>query len=331
MYNMQTNEMEDMLLRSKVVPFDVHVWNPSVQVTLSHACEQHNGGCSHLCLLSPYPPGYSCACPIGVKLIDNFTCADGPQEMLLLARRTEMCLIYLDSPDYSYKRINVTGTNYTIGVDYDPVEEYFYWTDDEVMKIQRAKLDGSYQTQIISYEMQHLDGVAVDWVARNLYWVDPGMDRIEVATLNGRFRKIIINDGLYDPRCIAVAPELGWMFWSDWYDEDPKIERANLDGSERTTIVDTDLGWPNGIALDLETNKIYWCDARTHTIEYTDMNGLERMVLLNIDLPHPFGFTLMGDFLYWTDWQKRTIDKVHKTTGEIINSFILMILTEASW
>jgi len=57
------------------------------------------------------------------------------------------------------------------------------------------------------------------------------------------------------------------MFWSDWYEKMPKIERAAMDGSGRRVIVTEDLQWPNGLALDNERGKVYWCDARTHKIE----------------------------------------------------------------
>lgn len=41
-------------------------------------CEEDNGGCSHLCLLSPREPFYTCACPTGVQLQDNGkTCKAG--------------------------------------------------------------------------------------------------------------------------------------------------------------------------------------------------------------------------------------------------------------
>jgi low density lipoprotein receptor-related protein 5/6 len=79
--------------------------------------------------------------------------------------------------------------------------------------------------------------------------------------------QVLINEDLYEPRAIALAPEKGWMFWSDWNEKDPKIERAALDGSSRIRLIDKELGWPNGIALDLERDKIYWCDAKTQKIE----------------------------------------------------------------
>lgn len=78
---------------------------------------------------------------------------------------------------------------------------------------------------------------------------------------------MLINENLVEPRAIALAPEHGYMFWSDWNEKHPKIERAALDGTQRSILIETELGWPNGIALDLETAKIYWCDAKTDRIE----------------------------------------------------------------
>ncbi|XP_025837382.1 low-density lipoprotein receptor-related protein 6 [Agrilus planipennis] len=314
-YEANTTMEPKEFIHSDFVPMDIHMWDARLQPHLPHPCERDNGNCSHLCLLAPYPPGYSCACPIGIKLIDNHTCASGPQELLILARRTDICIIYLDSPDYTLKILPLTDIKYSIAVDYDPVEDYIYWTDDEVKKIQRARLNGTNQTDVIVSEISYPDGIAVDWVARNLYWTDAGIDRIEMSRLNGSYRRVIISEGLLDPRAIAVAPELGWMFWSDWNEKSPKIERSNLDGSERESIVEKYLGWPNGITLDLNLMKIYWCDAKLDRIEYSNMDGSDRRVLISDNLPHSFGFSLMGDFLYWTDWQRRAIDRVHKETG----------------
>ena len=130
------------------------------------------------------------------------------------------------------------------------------------------------------------------------------------------YRKVLINENLEEPRAIAVAPTLGWFFWSDWNEKKPKIERASLDGTERVIIVSDDLGWPNGIALDVQEKMIYWCDAKTDKIERSNMDGSDRRVILNDNLPHVFGLSLLGEFLYWTDWQKRTVERAHKVTAE---------------
>lgn len=43
-----------------------------------------------------------------------------------------------------------------------------------------------------------------------------------------------------------------------------------------------------------------------------NIDGTKRKTLLEDKLPHIFGFTLLGDFIYWTDWQRRSIERVHK-------------------
>lgn len=45
-------------------------------------------------------------------------------------------------------------------------------------------------------------------------------------------------------------------------------------------------------------------------------DGTGRRVLVEDKLPHIFGFTLLGDYIYWTDWQRRSIERVHKCTAE---------------
>lgn len=46
------------------------------------------------------------------------------------------------------------------------------------------------------------------------------------------------------------------------------------------------------------------------------MDGTARRVLVEDMLPHIFGFTLLGDYVYWTDWQRRSIERVNKHTNE---------------
>ncbi|XP_011500691.1 PREDICTED: low-density lipoprotein receptor-related protein 6 isoform X2 [Ceratosolen solmsi marchali] len=311
-----TNARPRDIFHGEYIPGDIEVWDPRRQPpAVNNPCKFNNGNCSHLCLLSPKAPGYSCACPTGVKLVDNYNCAKGPQELLLIVQRNEISMISLDSPDYTNFVLPLIGIKHAIAIDFDPIDEMFYWTDEQAHVIRRAYLDGSGQEDILTSEVKSADGIAVDWIARNLYWTDTGTDRIEVARLNGTSRKVLIHEDLGEPRAIALALELGWMFWTDWDDKRPKIERSNLDGSERTLLITKDIVWPNGIALDLERKKVYWCDAKTDKIEVCNMDGTDRREVITENLPHLFGFSLLGDFLYWTDWQRRSIDRAHKLTG----------------
>ena len=51
------------------------------------------------------------------------------------------------------------------------------------------------------------------------------------------------------------------------------------------------------------------------------MDGSDRRVLSD-NLNHIFGLSLLGDYLYWTDWQRRTLSRVHKESGN--NTFQYM-------
>ncbi|GAB6033222.1 Low-density lipoprotein receptor- protein 6 [Chamberlinius hualienensis] len=316
MYNMTSNMRRLLYIinPTQLFPMGINVYSAERQPKKTTPCHTNNGGCSHLCLLSPDPPFYTCACSTGVPLKTNTTCFDDVQYMLLLARRTDIRRISLQTLDFTDVVLPIKGVKHAIAIDYDPVDNFIYWSDDEVKSIKRAYINGSKQEDLIVIEVDHPDGIAVDWIARNLYWTDTGTDRIEVARLNGTSRKIIINQGLVEPRAIALDPVRGYMFWSDWGDM-PMIERAALDGSDRVAVVTSDLGWPNGLALDYECLKIYWGDAKTDTIEISDYDGKNRVHLVTEQIPHIFGFSLLDDYIYWADWQRRTIERVNKITG----------------
>jgi len=37
--------------------------------------------------------------------------------------------------------------------------------------------------------------------------------------------------------------------------------------------------------------------------------------VLNHDIPHIFAMTLFEEFIYWTDWETKSINRAHKTLG----------------
>lgn len=135
--------------------------------------------------------------------------SSGATQMLLLARRTDLRQISLDTPDFTDVVLQVEDIRHAIAIDYDPVEGYLYWTDDDVKAIRRSRLDGSDAQFIVTSQVSHPDGIAVDWIARNLYWTDTGTDRIEVTRLNGTMRKILISEDLDEPRAIVLDPVAG--------------------------------------------------------------------------------------------------------------------------
>ena len=106
------------------------------------------------------------------------------------------------------------------------------------------------------------------------------------------------------------------MYWSN-REISQKIEQANMDGSARTTLVSSGLRWVNSLAMDYQNRLLYWCDAYLNKIERVDLQGNNRVVILDLSLDsmHPFGLALFGDVLFWSDWNSRSIHKYNMTTS----------------
>lgn len=252
--------------RGRLTPMDIKVFDPNRQKDFKNSpCLTNNAGCSHLCLAAPIPQRYTCSCPTGIRLINNRTCANGNDEMLLLSKQRDLRKISLDTPDFSDIVIPIMSYHRppefkgeddyddviiedefeneewefsTVAIDYDPVQEKVYWTD-QVRGIFNVFLNGSGMEEVVTTQVDHPDGLAVDWLGRNLYWTDTGTDRIEVARLDGSFRKVLISRYLDEPRDITLDPIHGWMYWSDWGLQS-KIERAWMDGTHRALLVGGD-------------------------------------------------------------------------------------------
>ncbi|OCT83711.1 low-density lipoprotein receptor-related protein 4 [Xenopus laevis] len=301
------------VIRSKLhFPMDIHTLHPQRQPAGANRCGIDNGGCSHLCL--PSGKTFTCTCPTGFRKTGLQTCAKSLDKFLLFARRTDIRRISFDTEDLSDDVIPLSDVRSAVALDWDATEDLMYWTDITTDSINRAKWDGSEQEVIIDTSLESPAGLAIDWVTHKLYWTDAGTDRIEVSNTDGSLRSVLIWENLDRPRDIVVDPIGGFMYWTDW-GANPKIERAGMDATNRLVIISSNLTWPNGLAIDYESERLYWADAGMKTIESAKLNGADRMVLIGTDLPHPFGLTLYGDQIYWTDWQSKSIEAADRKTG----------------
>jgi len=77
--------------------------------------------------------------------------------LILLARRTDLRIISLDTPDYTDVILDLNDIKHAVAIDYDPVDGYVYWTDDKVKAIRRSYLDGTGKRNIMSIPMSHAD------------------------------------------------------------------------------------------------------------------------------------------------------------------------------
>ena len=90
------------------------------------------------------------------------------------------------------------------------------------------------------------------------------------------------------------------MYWTD-HGSSPRIEKASMDGTLRTVIHSTGLVLPVGITLDYTTQTLYWVDSSLERMESSDVNGLNRRVLITAGIQHPLAIDVFQGTLFWTE------------------------------
>ncbi|KAH8407013.1 hypothetical protein KR222_004148, partial [Zaprionus bogoriensis] len=278
-------------------------------------CEQP-GVCSQLCINEV--GGFKCECQEGyMRDPRNHTRCKATEghASLLLARRHDIRKIALDHMEMTSI---VNNTKSATALDFVFRTGMIFWSDVTTQSIYKAPIDeGNEKTVVLKQSSVTSDGLAVDWIYNHVYYTDTHKCTIEMTNFDGNLGKVLIEDALDIPRSIALDPIDGWMYWSDW-GASPRIERAGMDGSHRTTIINYDVKWPNGITLDLVRKRLYWVDGKLNVISSANYDGSQRrQILYSAEyLRHPFSITTFEDYIYWTDWDKQTVFKANKFTGE---------------
>jgi len=208
----------------------------------------------------------------------------------------------LDGSDQRFAILNV----YNIyGLDFDILTNMLYWCDIDLGSIYRASINSDGRELVIS-GLGFPENIAIDWINRKLYWCDSDYDTIEYSNLDGTGRTVLVNNGLDQPRGMAIDPSSGHIYWSDW-GAVPKIEKVKLDGTERQVIINSSLVWPNDLTINYEVSKLCWVDAFLDKIECSNFDGGERTTLYQ-NVSHPYGITIYNDMLYWSDWTRRSVE-----------------------
>lgn len=281
---------------------------------LTNACKGNNGGCSHLCLRKPR--SHSCKCPTGIRLKEGSSteCESLPTSYLLIALRSGIGRISLDTPELFDVVLPIEGVHGAVVLDFHFQRSILFYADVNIDAIRSIDmLNYTNARTIVSTGLSTPNGLAVDWIANNIYWSDSGVKVIEVARLDGSCRKVLIRENLDDPRAMILYPKKAFMFWADW-GANPKIERALMNGGDRRTIINSDVGFPTGLAIDFDAKKLYWADALQDRIEMADFDGKKRQQVVP-HATHPFGFTIHQTNIFWTDWYNKSVLRALKKSG----------------
>ncbi|XP_032597334.1 putative vitellogenin receptor isoform X2 [Drosophila grimshawi] len=287
-------------------------------------CEERDDLCSQRC--ENTSGGYRCTCDAGYVLdtSNNHTChatnsVSGERQQALLLYTTQVAVMgmHLKQQPQERNHIFTVATNLTkvIGVAYD--EEHIYWTNiqNEAESIVRARSDGSMAEILLTSGLDAPEDLAVDWLTHNIYFSDNIMRHIAVCSNDGMSCVVLVTHDVHQPRGLALWPQRGQMFWTDWGDK-PMIARASMDGSRSRPLVSDKIHWPNGIALDMHEERIYWVDAKLGSVQSVRPDGSSRRTVLDGILKHPYGLAVFEDQLYWSDWGTKSVHACHKYSGK---------------
>lgn len=89
------------------------------------------------------------------------------------------------------------------------------------------------------------EDIAIDYITGNIYISDNDYQHIAVCSNDGHYCKALITENVHRPRGIALYPQKGKIYWTDWGLR-PMIATAAMDGSFDVPLVEKDIYWPNG-------------------------------------------------------------------------------------
>lgn len=306
-------------------PLHMYLQPNGLRCSMEHSCEYWDT-CSQIC--EKNGKAYNCKCHEGYTLqYDKFSCKSNNPDSPYVIFSNRQEIRGVDLKTSAVKNFYASLRN-TIALDFLYLNNsvQIFWTDVIDDKIYRGTLIGESignVEAVVQSGLSTAEGLAVDWIGMNLYWIDSNLDQIEVALVNGSFRRTLVAGEMESPRAIALDPRDGLLFWTDWDENFPRIERCSMSGEYRKIITQVNQisgAWPNGLTLDYTQRRVYWVDARSDSIHTTNYDGLDHHLVIRDQetLSHPFSISLFENYVYWTDWRTNSVIRANKWNGSDI-------------
>ncbi|XP_006902182.1 PREDICTED: low-density lipoprotein receptor-related protein 2 [Elephantulus edwardii] len=298
-----------------VTVFDQHKQPRSPAEVNNNPCMERNGECSHLCFALPGLQTPKCDCAFGTVQSDGKSCALSTENYLIVALENSLRSLYLDPETHSPPFLAINLQRTVVALDYDSINNRIYFAQNSGSRGGQIAYVSLYargvSATVIASGIGSAQGIAFDWINNRIYYSDYVNQTITSMAVDGSNSTVIAR--VLRPRAIVLDPCRGYMYWTDW-GANTKIERATLGGNFRVPIVNSSLVWPNGLTLDYDEELLYWADASLQRIERSSLTGADREVIVSAALL-PFGMTVYGQYIYWADWQTKSVYRANKYDG----------------
>ncbi|XP_013781727.1 low-density lipoprotein receptor-related protein 2-like [Limulus polyphemus] len=319
-----SSESVDFIYHDKTLlkgPKAIKFYHPLRQPPVTNPCEVNNGGCEHMCVVTPsaeeYGLGYRCVCSIGFEISPNGRSCTRVEEFLLYSQQTFVRGTILNPVGEGFTDAIIPIVSKParyVGLDFDTHRGYIYYSDVILDVIYRIKTDGTGKENVLVSQYEGMEGLALDWISNNLYYIKSKKGTLNVISMNNYQNRKTLIDNLRHPRAIVVHPNRGYLFYSEW-DQPAKISRTYLDGTNSLMFHGIILGWPTGLSIDFMKDRLYWCDALLAHIQHANLDGTDVQTISSSMVRHPFSLVIHNEWLYVTDWKLDAVLKMNKDTG----------------
>ena len=224
--------------------------------------------------------------------------------------------------DGSNSRDLATGLLFPKDVALDIEGDKMYWALSGLGgKIQRANLDGSNATDLVTGLSGAITSIALDVGGGKIYWTSEDIQnsKIQCANLDGSNVRDLVTGNLGNIGGIALDLAGDKIYWTNYSIN--RIQCAYLDGSNMQDLINARFENSSpavkDIALDVANGKIYWTATRiTHTgytgnIQRANLDGSNITELVTgIGAPNGITLDVAGGKMYWTRWMATNDSKI---------------------
>ncbi|XP_035230565.1 low-density lipoprotein receptor-related protein 8-like [Stegodyphus dumicola] len=129
-----------------------------------------------------------------------------------------------------------------------PLEGWMFWADwGEPSKIERAGMDGTHRSTIISKDIRWPNGLTVDLTSQKLFWADAKFHVLCSANYDGSNQRVILSSvrDVKHPFSLDVFED--WLYWTDW--ESESIYKAEKFSGQNVQSVVNGVSSPMGLRV----------------------------------------------------------------------------------
>uniref|UniRef100_A0AAX7U7X7 EGF-like domain-containing protein n=1 Tax=Astatotilapia calliptera TaxID=8154 RepID=A0AAX7U7X7_ASTCA len=293
----------------------------------TNPCARSNGGCQQLCFHLG-SGRRTCSCAHGRLAEDGFAC-ERYEGYLLYSERTILKSIHLsdendlNSPVQPFENPVFFKNVITLAFDYSQETagaNRIFFSDVHFGNIQMINDDWTGRS-IIAENVGSVEGLAYHKGWDTLYWTSSTTSTITRQTVDQSqagaiSRQAVVTLSEEDhPHVLALDECQSLMFWTNWNEQRPSIMRSTLTGKNIRIVISSDILTPNGLTIDHKAEKLYFSDGTLGKIERCDYDGSSRYVIIKSGPGNFYGLAIYADFIYWSDWARRSVLRSNKYTG----------------